>query len=393
VDDGEDAFTAPAPAALQGVYGAFSFNAATGAWSYALDNAAADSLNEGDSVEETLTVTSLDGTATETITVTITGSNDAATITGTNTDSVTEAGTAGPGDPSASGQLTVSDVDDGEAAFTAPTPVALQGAYGAFSFNAATGAWSYALNNSNPAVQALNNGQTLTDSLLVSSADGTDSETITVTINGANDYTPPPVYQGPNSGPGSDPNNFDSLGNAAGTNISGSDDSRLNEVIHGGAGNDVINGNNGNDTIYGGSGNDHLNGNNHVDTLYGGSGNDTVDGGNAADVIVGGFGADRLTGGGGGDVFRFLDARDTGDLITDFSSVEGDKIDFAALHSGTLGFTAGATMSTTANSVNWWHDTVNNQTVVSVDVTGDTTADFEVRLTGVIALTASDFIL
>jgi VCBS repeat-containing protein len=185
VDDGEAAFTAPTPAALQGVYGAFSFNAATGAWSYALDNAAADSLNEGDSVEETLTVTSLDGTATETITVTITGSNDAATITGTNTDSVTEAGAAGPGDASASGQLTVSDVDDGEDAFTAPAPAALQGVYGAFSFNAATGAWSYALDNA--AADSLNEGDSVEETLTVTSLDGTATETITVTITGSND--------------------------------------------------------------------------------------------------------------------------------------------------------------------------------------------------------------
>ncbi|QIN50990.1 hypothetical protein G7039_37185 [Rhizobium leguminosarum] len=78
----------------------------------------------GDAVSDTLSVSSLDGTASHNIVVAITGANDAASIvvdaTVTDDRATVEAGAAGSGDPNASGKLTVSDVDDGEAAFAAP---------------------------------------------------------------------------------------------------------------------------------------------------------------------------------------------------------------------------------------------------------------------------------
>ena len=46
--------------------------------------------------------------------------------------------------------------------------------------------WTYTLDNSNAAVQALNVGQTLTDTFTVTTVDGT-AQLVTVTINGAND--------------------------------------------------------------------------------------------------------------------------------------------------------------------------------------------------------------
>src|SRR5438045_5533251 len=76
-----------------------------------------------------LIVSSPDGTASYDIDVTITGSNDAATITASVSEdtAVLEAGGAAnavAGDPSASGQLTVHDVDSGENHFQAPGSVA-----------------------------------------------------------------------------------------------------------------------------------------------------------------------------------------------------------------------------------------------------------------------------
>src|SRR5258706_574035 len=50
----------------------------------------------------------------------------------------------------------------------------------------AGGVWTYTLNNSNAAVQALNVGGTLTDTFSVLTQDGT-AQTVTVTINGTND--------------------------------------------------------------------------------------------------------------------------------------------------------------------------------------------------------------
>src|SRR2546430_8077465 len=72
-----------------------------------------------------LTAMSFDGTATQDIVVNITGSNDFATITASASEdtAVTEAGglaNASAGDPSASGQLTVHDVDTGEDHFATP---------------------------------------------------------------------------------------------------------------------------------------------------------------------------------------------------------------------------------------------------------------------------------
>src|SRR5207237_231840 len=138
VDAGEAVFQTPA--SLTGTYGTFAFNASTGAWAYTLDNAraATQSLTEGQVVHDTLTVTSADGTASQLIDVTVTGANDSAAISGTATADVVEAGAAGGGTPTASGTLTVSDVDAGQAIFQAPASLA--GTYGTFAFNAATGA-------------------------------------------------------------------------------------------------------------------------------------------------------------------------------------------------------------------------------------------------------------
>ncbi|QIO77781.1 hypothetical protein HA460_01500 [Rhizobium leguminosarum bv. trifolii] len=103
VDDGEAAFAAPA--SFNGIYGSFTFNAASGSWTYTLDNnrAATQALNQGDAVSDTLSVSSLDGTASHNIVVAITGANDAASIvvdaTVTDDRATVEAGAAGSGDP------------------------------------------------------------------------------------------------------------------------------------------------------------------------------------------------------------------------------------------------------------------------------------------------------
>ena len=82
--DGADtpAFTAQTNTA--GTYGTFSVNTA-GAWTYSLNNTAAQVLAGNQTVSETFTVTSTtaDGeSVNETVTVTVTGSEDAPVITG-----------------------------------------------------------------------------------------------------------------------------------------------------------------------------------------------------------------------------------------------------------------------------------------------------------------------
>jgi len=134
--------------------------------------------------------------STATTTVAVTGVNDPASISGAATGSVAEDGVLTSG-----GTLAVSDVDLGEALFAAVDASALAGTYGDFTFDG--GAWTYTLRNGDANVQALVFGQQVSDTLTVGSVDGTASQAITVTINGADevviqqDPAPPqdPAYQ------------------------------------------------------------------------------------------------------------------------------------------------------------------------------------------------------
>jgi VCBS repeat-containing protein len=108
--------------------------------------------------------------------------NTPAIIGGDTTGSVTEDAAA---TLATSGTLTVSDADTGEAVFVAQTAVAGTNGHGAFTLGT-DGAWSYAADTTQGAIQALGAGKTLTDSLTATTADGT-SQLVTVTITGVND--------------------------------------------------------------------------------------------------------------------------------------------------------------------------------------------------------------
>ena len=271
-------------------------------WIYTLDNAnsTVQALNVGDTLTDTFTVTTIDGTA-QVVTITITGANDAAVISGATTGSVIEAG-ATPGTPTATGTLTDTDVDNTPNTFTpVSSPAASAGGYGTFTMTA-TGVWTYRLDDTNSVVQALDVGDTLTDTFTVTAADGT-AQQVTITIHGASD---------------ADPNDFDYLatgtvvisdppfvyGTPRGDNIAGGGND--GQIIYGGAGNDTLNGTGKDDNIYGGSGNDTIKGNDGDDTIYGGSGSDTINANNGSDTIIGGFGSDLLTGSNGDDRFVYL---------------------------------------------------------------------------------------
>jgi VCBS repeat-containing protein len=161
--------------------------AADGSYTYTVANAATQSLAAGSTKVDTFTVAGVDGT-TKVVSFTVNGANDVAVIGGTATGSVVEAGgtnNAVAGTPSASGTLTIGDADSGQSSFQAPGSVA--GTYGTFTFNAGTGAWSYALDNTRNATQALKSSDTVHDTLVVQSLDGSASRTIDVTVTGAND--------------------------------------------------------------------------------------------------------------------------------------------------------------------------------------------------------------
>lgn len=110
-------------------------------------------------------------------TFTVIDVNESATIGGTTTGSVTADGptTTGSG-------LTVTDPDAGQSTFA--VPASLNGEYGTFTFDAATGAWTYALDPARPATAMLTSSQTVTDTLTVTSIDGTASQVIEVSIAG-----------------------------------------------------------------------------------------------------------------------------------------------------------------------------------------------------------------
>ena len=71
-------------------------------------------LNVGDTLTDTFTAVTVDGTA-QVVTITINGTNDAAVITGDATGTVAEAGgvdNGTPGTPTATGDLNSTDVDN-----------------------------------------------------------------------------------------------------------------------------------------------------------------------------------------------------------------------------------------------------------------------------------------
>jgi VCBS repeat-containing protein len=187
VDNTPNTFTAiDTPKASTGGFGTFTMTK-DGVWTYTLDNTncAVQALNVCDKLTDCFTVTTIDGTPQE-VKITINGANDAAVICGATTGSVTEAGACTYGTPIATGTLTDTDVDNTPNSFTEVCrPKTSDAGYGTFTMTA-DGVWTYKLDNSNCAVQALNDCDTLTDCFEVTTIDGT-TQVVTITINGADD--------------------------------------------------------------------------------------------------------------------------------------------------------------------------------------------------------------
>ena len=188
-DVGESSFQA---AVNNGSYGDLSIDAA-GNWSYVADNsqAAIQTLDAGESLVDTLTVTSFDGTTTNVL-ITINGVEDAAVVGGTATAMVTEDGTL-----AATNSLTISDTDtsDNPVSFNDVAPTPGGNSYGNFEITANT--WTYTLNNGLAIVQSLGVGASLSDTFTFTATDGS-TQLVVVTINGvAEPQTAPPVADPP----------------------------------------------------------------------------------------------------------------------------------------------------------------------------------------------------
>ncbi|WP_326492009.1 VCBS domain-containing protein [Vibrio maritimus] len=170
-----------------------------GQWTFTLDNSAdvTQSLNNGDSevVEYTVIVTDDFGAIDEqTISITIQGTNDAPVLDSDLPISgdVRESGSFDDGSedvsaPSASGQLSATDVDSSTLTWSAVGDVS--NSYGTFSITD-SGLWTFTLDNEAAAVDGLNEGDEipLTFTVQVEDEQGaTVSQQISIVINGTND--------------------------------------------------------------------------------------------------------------------------------------------------------------------------------------------------------------
>ena len=147
---------------VAGTYGTLVLDASTGAYTYTLNNSAAavQALGASSSETETFSVQVTDGSNTPTaqnLSFTIKGANEAPTLTVPTGGSVTEDAVAS----TITGSLTSSDPENATLTYLMPGKTAVEGSYsvtgtyGTLVLNASTGAYTYTLNNSATAVQAL----------------------------------------------------------------------------------------------------------------------------------------------------------------------------------------------------------------------------------------------
>lgn len=119
-------------------------------------------------------------------------------------------------------------------------------------------------------------------------------------------------------------------------------------------------------------------------------------------TLVGDAGADKLTGGGGSDSFKFAALTDLGlsatarDVIADFKRGE-DKIDLSAIDTdlvkaGDQGFVWITSFGATVGQVHFAADGKGNG-VIYLNTDKDADAEFEILLTGVTTLAATDLVL
>ena len=155
---------------------------ATAATPTSVANSAVQFLGLGESKVDTFTVKSIDGT-TKVVSFTIHGANDAAVISDPVVHSVTEDANISPaGTSTASGTLSISDVDQNQSSFQ-PGAVAGAGNLGSLTFGA-DGTYTFSV--ANAATQSLGATDTHVDTFTVTAIDGTP-KAISFTIQGAND--------------------------------------------------------------------------------------------------------------------------------------------------------------------------------------------------------------
>ncbi|GLK81166.1 M10 family metallopeptidase C-terminal domain-containing protein [Methylopila turkensis] len=174
---------------------------------------------------------------------------------------------------------------------------------------------------------------------------------------------------------------------------------------------DLTDGVQGFERVIGGRGADQLGGSAAADTLLGEAGADRISAGDGADVLsggagndrlIGGLGKDKIFGGDGGDKISYSSVAESTnrarDVIMDFSSRQGDRIDLSAIDANTIesdnqqfDWVGDAAFSNVAGQLRF--ETRGDLFLVEGDVNGDGTADFSLGFKNVAALTADDFLL
>ncbi len=186
------------------------------------------------------------------------------------------------------------------------------------------------------------------------------------------------------------------IGSVRNDTLNGSD---VANMLTGGAGDDTINGNGGDDVLDGSTGSD---------ILIGGGGNDVLNGG-----MFGGIAGERdtLTGGAGADRFVFDSVSASAfaafpaqpDRITDFSTIDGDKLDVHGVFApGTVGsftpngrdgaFTGVAGQIQILTGISAGGGGTPFQ-LIRIDTDGNGAGDFQIFVTSFQPITTTDFIL
>ncbi len=177
VNQGESAFHTTVTSA-QGNLGTLTL-AANGSYTYSVANSAAAYLDAGQIKVDTFTITSVDGT-TQQVSFDIHGTNQAAVIGTPTVVDVTENPGAG-GNLTATGSISITDVNQGQAAFQT-TVTSATGDLGSLVISS-NGTYTYTV--SNAAAAYLDAGQTKVDTFTVTSVDGTTQQ-VSFNIHGTN---------------------------------------------------------------------------------------------------------------------------------------------------------------------------------------------------------------
>jgi Ca2+-binding RTX toxin-like protein len=162
------------------------------------------------------------------------------------------------------------------------------------------------------------------------------------------------------------------------------DGSFASETLSGGAFSDMLSGGAGNDQLLSAASSDLVLGGDGQDRLRAGSGDDVLNGGTDRDTSKGGFGA---------DAFQFGSLADTGDTIFDYDAAQGDVVDLSEIdanpsRTGDQAFRFVPAFDGRACEAVLTYDVGHDRTVLQLDATGDSRADFVLRLDGYVTADA-----